>query len=338
MNDEKFLVHSVVLASQSQYFYDFFFQTADSKPDIVCLNDVNSFALEKVLKYFYTGQLSLEGVNSEQFLDLLKLASRYELLELEHDLAEKFVFDPNVKNFIEIFAKTSDFGSKKLEEKCLEHFWKQLSVQDRTDLATHFTDGQIFKVLQFKQPKLASIKLKLVENWLKTHPDCSDDTKLKLLELIDLSEFQTEELLSLVKPSKLFSAEKILDTIEAHQKWFKLPAKENQTIAVFLGRSYFNPALSRIVTASIDYGFERVIMLDLKDVFLFNGLGFFCGPKPLGYRIAISKDLIWWRDVVNESLQSWPIRIDFPEVVGRYIKMFGFGDCWDFNVWYNLTK
>ena len=81
--------HKVVLAARSEYFRALLYGgMRESSQSEVKLVDTPYTAFKHLLKYIYTGLLSLHSFKEDLILDILGLAHLYGFLELEHSISE----------------------------------------------------------------------------------------------------------------------------------------------------------------------------------------------------------------------------------------------------------
>merc|ERR1711893_490001 len=90
----KIPAHKVVLAARSEYFRALLYGgMRESSQSEVKLVETPHVAFKHLLKYIYTGLLSLHSFKEDLILDILGLAHLYGFLELEHSISEYLKVD-----------------------------------------------------------------------------------------------------------------------------------------------------------------------------------------------------------------------------------------------------
>lgn len=85
------------------------------------LQDLNVTAFKALLRYIYTGQISLKDLEMEVIIGLMGLANKYAFVELETALFEYFKAVLTTDNCCQILEGTFLYGLIKLKEFCLEY-------------------------------------------------------------------------------------------------------------------------------------------------------------------------------------------------------------------------
>lgn len=85
------------------------------------LKDTNVAAFKLLLRYIYTGRISLTNIKDESVLDVLGLAHKYGFVELESALSEYLKAILNSKNVCTIFGASHLFCLSQLTQFCLEY-------------------------------------------------------------------------------------------------------------------------------------------------------------------------------------------------------------------------
>ncbi|RGB42985.1 hypothetical protein C1646_682048 [Rhizophagus diaphanus] len=88
-NIEKFNAHSVILRERSNYFSTILKKWTKN----VIIPNINPHAFKIILKYFYTGDYSLDEENNEKYIiDLLIAADELEIFELVEHIQENIIY------------------------------------------------------------------------------------------------------------------------------------------------------------------------------------------------------------------------------------------------------
>ncbi|KAI1701849.1 BTB/POZ domain-containing protein [Ditylenchus destructor] len=117
---KRFPVHKLVLAARSSYFRGMFYGgLRESQDNEVVLHEVSADNFEIILRYVYTGSVSLDGPNTSQLVTLCRLAHMYDLESLQKNLVRKIEgIRVTLKNFNELFSCSVLLSLTYIKQKC----------------------------------------------------------------------------------------------------------------------------------------------------------------------------------------------------------------------------
>lgn len=123
-----FQAHRVILAARSEYFRALLYGgMRESSECEVELKDTNVAAFKVLLRYIYTGKISLTNIKEDLILEILGLAHIYGFNELEESISEYLKAVLNPRNLCTIFGASHLFCLASLTEFCLEFADKHAS-------------------------------------------------------------------------------------------------------------------------------------------------------------------------------------------------------------------
>uniref|UniRef100_A0A915A847 BTB/POZ domain-containing protein 9 n=1 Tax=Parascaris univalens TaxID=6257 RepID=A0A915A847_PARUN len=214
-----FPAHRVILAARSEYFRALLFngmrETRDTEVELVD-TPVNGFKM--LLKYIYTGKLSLSSLKEELVLDILGLAHKYGFSELELSISEYLKAVLNVRNMCTIYDAAHLYSLWSLSDVCLnfadKHASEVLSTQGFLQLSASAVE------LMIQRDSLCAPEIDIfraVREWVRQHPQQVEEADMILAKL-RLPLMKLDDLLNVVRPSGLLSSDAILDAIKEQQE------------------------------------------------------------------------------------------------------------------------
>uniref|UniRef100_F1KWU4 BTB/POZ domain-containing protein 9 n=1 Tax=Ascaris suum TaxID=6253 RepID=F1KWU4_ASCSU len=214
-----FPAHRVILAARSEYFRALLFngmrETRDSEVELVD-TPVNGFKM--LLKYIYTGKLSLSSLKEELVLDILGLAHKYGFSELELSISEYLKAVLNVRNMCTVYDAAHLYSLRSLSDVCLnfadKHASEVLSTQGFLQLSASAVE------LMIQRDSLCAPEIDIfraVREWVRQHPQQVEEADMILAKL-RLPLMKLDDLLNVVRPSGLLSSDAILDAIKEQQE------------------------------------------------------------------------------------------------------------------------
>ena len=166
-----FKCHRALLASRCKYFNALLYGgMKESQPEaVIQIDDVDPAAFESLLKYLYTAHLSLSRLPTDQVLQLLELAHRYELSALEVDICSYLRTQVSPMNAAHICQLATFYQLSQLQAHCLDLIdcHPSESLSNISKLSSH----TLHAVLSRDSYPLPEIDIfKLVHKWLEEHP------------------------------------------------------------------------------------------------------------------------------------------------------------------------
>ncbi|VDL69472.1 unnamed protein product, partial [Nippostrongylus brasiliensis] len=91
VGDGRIYAHRLLLAARSEYFRSMLYGgLKESNEDEVVLSETDPAAFTALLRYLYTGRLSIRRVEHKELVDILYLAHEYQLKCIQDDLVAYF--------------------------------------------------------------------------------------------------------------------------------------------------------------------------------------------------------------------------------------------------------
>jgi len=222
--------HRVILAAKSDYFRTLLTSgMKESYSKEVELKDTPIQAFRLLLRFIYTGQMSLEEQELEVVLDVLGLAQRYCFLELEKSVAEHLCSTLDEERVCEIFESAKLHEIQPLIESCytfIDHHGEDVLEQPSFLKLPRHLVADIFSRDTLGAPEIKIFKT--AQKWLELNTNGNEEEKVKkesstnvaneVASKVRLELIPTDDLLSVVRPSGLYSPDVILDAMECNRK------------------------------------------------------------------------------------------------------------------------
>jgi BTB/POZ domain-containing protein 9 len=211
---KRFPAHRVLLASRCEYFRALLFGgMRESKPEAeIVLKETSAQSFSFLLKYLYTGRIYLRDVNEEHVLDLLGLAHKYGFLALESAISGYLKGNIDLHNICRIFDVACLYQLDEVLETCL-NFADVHAVELLQSMADFASLSEAALVSIIKRDSFCAPEVEIfraVQCWIDENPEADK----QLLSNIRLPLISLNDLFHTVRPSKLFTADAILDAIK----------------------------------------------------------------------------------------------------------------------------
>jgi len=349
VDDQRLHAHKVILAARSDYFRALLYGgMRESTQAEIELKDTPIQPLKNLLKYIYTGHMSLNNFKEELILEILSLAHQYGFVELETSISDYLKATLNIKTVCLIYDTSSLFQLNSLEDSALLFMDRNaLEVLNHDSFVT-LSDAAVKELISRDSFCADEIEIfRAVSRWAKGNPD-SDVSNV--LEEIRLSLINIQDLLKVVRPTDLMPADILLDAIqsrteskdsELRYRGYKM-LEEN----VALPKHGASVLVGEVKTALLDgdsknydmeRGFSRHPIEEGGDKGIVVKLGMPCiinrinmllwdrDQRSYCYYIDVSMDQKDWIRVVDHSkylCRSWQY-VYFDARVVRYIRVVG---------------
>ena len=232
-----FNAHRVILAARSEYFRAMLFGgMKESKQDRIELKDTKLEAFKHLLKYIYTGHMSLGNLSEELILDVLGLAHQYGFDNLQTAISGYLRAVLSISNVCLIYDTAALYNLSDLIVSCA-------LFMDRN--ATEIISHDSFHNLSAVSPvtiRILSVKFSLVclfqsaiyeiisrdsfcapeveifravHAWVTSNPQEESEP---ILSAVRLSLMSTPDLLKVVRPTGLVPPDVILDAIQSREE------------------------------------------------------------------------------------------------------------------------
>ncbi|XP_012538493.1 BTB/POZ domain-containing protein 9 [Monomorium pharaonis] len=221
---QKFRSHKLILAARSEYFRALLFGgMKESMQSEIELTAASLPAFKGLLKYIYTGRMSLTNERDEVILDILALAHLYGFMDLEAAVSDYLREILNIKNICSVLDTAILYHLEFLTNVCFEYMdvhavevikhesFLQLSSCALTELISRDS---------FCAPEIEIFSA--VRSWVNAN---SDVDPAEVLTQLRLSLIPLSDLLTIVRTSQLISPDALLDaiTVQTETQDSKLP-------------------------------------------------------------------------------------------------------------------
>ncbi|VDK71576.1 unnamed protein product [Litomosoides sigmodontis] len=344
--------HRVILAARSQYFrallYNGMRETRDSEIELV---DTSFSGFKVLMKYIYTGKLSLSSMKEELVLEVLGLAHKYGFADLEISISEYMKAMLNVRNVCTVYSVAHLYSLHSLCDVCLnfadKHAPEVISTQGFLQLPANAVE-QMVQRDSLCAPEIDIFRA--VREWIGQHPDQQEDAQM-IVARLRLSLIKLDDLLNIVRPSGLVASDAILDAIkernekksgELTYRGFLLP-NVNVVSSVFNATVLTGEGSTTLLSGETNrYDMERGftthaigdknpgIVIQLGRPFIINHIRLRLwdrDQRSYNYYVEVSMDQEVWARVIDHSqylcrskqmLYFTPRVVNFIRIVGTY--------------------
>jgi len=218
--------HRAILAAKSDYFRTLLtsgMKESHSKEVELKETPIKGFRL--LLRYIYTGHMSLMEQELQVVLDILGLAQKYCFTVLETSVTNHLCSILDVERVCQIFQYASMYDIKPLVESCYEfiddHGEEVLEHPSFLKLPQNLvTDIFSRDSLGVPEVKIFKAAQKWLEGNKKDNEDktTSSDIATQVMSKVRLELIPVNDLLSVIRPSGIVSQDTLLETIESSMK------------------------------------------------------------------------------------------------------------------------
>ncbi|XP_053674687.1 BTB/POZ domain-containing protein 9 [Anopheles nili] len=349
VENQRIPAHRVILAARSGYFRALLYGgLSETKQDEITLY-IQLEAFKCLLKYIYSGSMSLSQMKEEHILDTLGLANQYGFADLEMAISEYLREVLSLNNVCAILDAARLFALNGLTSVC--H-----SFMDRnaTDILQHET---------FRNLSLDSLNSLLsrdtffareveifqaVYDWCRCNADNVHNVD-DVVRKVRFSLMSLEELLSIVRPSGILDPDRLLDAIAEKVSSKQLPYRgalwpeENVATPKFNSRTIHGDLRSALLDGdTISYDMEKGytrhtisengdsngIIVELGKLFIINHIKVLLwdrDTRSYSYYVEVSVNQRNWERIVDHTkyyCRSWQF-LYFPAQAVRYIRLVG---------------
>ncbi|CAG9539867.1 unnamed protein product [Cercopithifilaria johnstoni] len=344
--------HRVILAARSQYFrallYNGMRETRDSEIELV---DTSLNGFKMLMKYIYTGKLSLTSMKEELVLEILGLAHKYGFTDLEISISEYMKAMLNVRNVCTIYSVAHLYSLRSLCDVCLNFADKHAPEVISTQAFLQLPASAVEQMIQRDSLCAPEIDIfRAVREWIRQHPDQQEDAQM-IVARLRLSLIKLDDLLNIIRPSGLVASDAILDAIkersekksgELTYRGFLLPNVNVVTSAfnatILTGEGSTTLLSGETNRYDMDRGFTTHaigdknpgIIIQLGRPFIINHIRLLLwdrDQRSYNYYVEISMDQEVWLRVIDHSqylcrsrqmLYFTPRVVNFIRIVGTY--------------------
>ena len=354
-----FRAHRVILAARSEYFRALLFGgMKESRLEDIELRDTPLQAFRQLLRYIYTGHMSLANQKDELILDILGLAHQYGFTDLETAISDYLRLSLlSIRNVSLIYDTASLYQLQNLVNACCSFVDRNASEVIKHESLTALTASSFQAIISRDSFCAPEVDIFLAAwNWDKANPDATEEERAFILSAVRLPLMSTQDLLKTVRPTNVIPPDVILDAIQSRTESRDMELKyrgyliQEENVAtprhgamVIAGEvatgGHLKTALLDGETKNFDMerGFTRHPIDDREDRGIVVRLGMPCiinhlrlllwdkEQRAYSYHIDVSMDQKDWDRVVDHSkyhCRSWQ-NLYFKQRVVRFIRITG---------------
>ncbi|XP_058443834.1 BTB/POZ domain-containing protein 9 isoform X2 [Malaya genurostris] len=348
VENEKLPAHRVILAARSEYFRALLYGgLSESHQDEIHLK-IPLKAFKALLKYIYSGNMSLAQMKEENILDTLGLANQYGFTDLEIAISDYLRQVLSLNNVCAILDAAKLFGLDGLINVCHSFLDRNAGEILQHETFKSLSEESICSLLMrdsFFAPEVQIFQA--VDEWSKYNGEGVNVEAV--VSKVRFSLMTLEQLLHVVRPSGILDPDHLLDAIADKTASTQLPYRgalwpeENVACKEFSSRTVqgeYRPALLDGDTNSydMDKGYTRHsisdtgvspgIIVQLGKMFIINHIKILLwdrDTRSYSYYVEVSVDQANWERVVDHTdyfCRSWQF-LYFPSRAVRYIRLVG---------------
>ncbi|XP_023209936.1 BTB/POZ domain-containing protein 9-like, partial [Centruroides sculpturatus] len=185
----------------------------ESSQDVIELKGTSLVAFKILLRYIYTGRMTLTNLKEDMILDILGLAHQYGFVELETSISEYLKAILNIRNVCMIYDTANLFHLSSLAEVCCcfvdKHAQEIIQHESFLSLSSAAVKEMISRD-SFCAPEVDIFRA--VYNWTQHNSGIEPQ---EILSCVRLPLMTLQDLLNIVRPTGLVKADIILDAIKS---------------------------------------------------------------------------------------------------------------------------
>ncbi|XP_064623500.1 BTB/POZ domain-containing protein 9-like [Lineus longissimus] len=346
-----FHAHRVILAARSEYFRAMLFggmKESDPNCTDIELLDQSAVAFKSLLKYIYTGKISLSAMKEEHLLDVLGLSHQYGFIELETAISDYLKDILNITNVCLIYDMANIYTLQSLSKTCFEFMDRNAAEVLISENFLVLSESSLYEVISrdsFCAPEIDIFQA--VCSWRENNPEADIS---KIVQAVRITLMNIKELLNFVRPTHLVCPDAILDAIklrtecrdmELNYRGFLVPDENVATLrhGALVIKGEIKAALldGEVTNYDLDRGFSRHpidenlgqgLVIKLGAPHIINAIRILLWDRDMrsySYYIDVSMDERDWIRVIDHQkylCRSWQ-NLHFKPVVAKYIKVVG---------------
>lgn len=348
VEDEKLPAHRVILAARSEYFRALLYGgLSESNQQEIHLK-IPLKAFKALLKYIYSGSMSLAQMKEENILDTLGLANQYGFTDLEMAISDYLRQVLSLNNVCAILDAAKLFGLEGLTNVCHSFLDRNAGEILQHETFKTLSEDSICSLLlrdSFFAPEVQIFQA--VYDWCKCNADGrSVET---VVSKVRFSLMTLEQLLNVVRPSGILDPDHLLDAIAEKTASTQLPYRgalwpeENVACNKFNSKTIQGELRSALLDGdTISYDMEKGytrhsisdngdsqgIIVELGKMFIINHIRVLLwdrDTRSYSYYVEVSVNQSSWERVVDHTdyyCRSWQY-LYFPSRAVRYIRLVG---------------
>ncbi|KAJ3643702.1 hypothetical protein Zmor_026398 [Zophobas morio] len=212
VGSEKIFAHKVILAARSEYFEGLLYDDGKEieQPELEMSLDTSPAAFRNVLKFLYTGSITITPSDLDPTLELISLAHQCSLTDLELAVGNKIKSILNLKNICSVLNVANLYELTELRDACHSFMDQHASEIIDNDCFKDLSEKSLIKLLErdtFFAPEIDIFKS--VAQWSRNN----NNTSGLVVKCVRLSWLSVVDIVSTVWPSKLVDCEDLLQAI-----------------------------------------------------------------------------------------------------------------------------
>ncbi|XP_061390585.1 BTB/POZ domain-containing protein 9 [Musca vetustissima] len=346
VENQRLPAHRVMLAARSEYFRALLYGGLSESTQNEIHLKVPVEAFKSLLRYIYSGHLSLAQMDEDNILDTLGLANQYGLSELELSISDYLRQYLALGNVCAILDAARLYNLEKLTKVCLTFMDRNAADILQHESFKSLSKESLEEVLRRDSFFAPEVQIFIaVWDWCKHNPNV--DIK-SVVSFVRLPLMNLEDLLHVVRPSGILNPDKLLDAIEEQNTSKYLPYRaalwpeENVATAKFVSRTILGECRGELLNGDVtsydmEKGYTRHCISDTNETGIVVELGTICiinhikillwdrDNRSYSYFIEVSPNQTQWDRVIDYSkyhCRSWQF-LYFPARPVRYIKLVG---------------
>ncbi|XP_021695141.1 BTB/POZ domain-containing protein 9 [Aedes aegypti] len=348
VEDEKLPAHRVILAARSEYFRALLYGGLSESTQNEIHLKIPLKAFKALLKYIYSGSMSLAQMKEENILDTLGLANQYGFTDLEIAISDYLRQVLSLNNVCAIMDAAKLFDLEGLTSVCHAFMDRNAEAILQHESFKNLSQDAICSLLQrdsFFAPEVQIFQA--VHDWCKCNSD--GESIETVVSMVRFSLMTLEQLLHVVRPSGILNPDRLLDAIAEKIASTQLPYRgalwpeENVACNKFNSRTIQGELRSALLDGdTISYDMEKGytrhsisdngdsqgIVVELGKLFIINHIKILLwdrDTRSYSYYVEVSVNQTNWDRVVDHTdyyCRSWQY-LYFPSRAVRYIRLIG---------------
>lgn len=348
VENEKLPAHRVILAARSEYFRALLYGGLSETNQNEIHLKIPLKAFKALLKYIYSGNMSLTQMKEENILDTLGLANQYGFTDLEIAISDYLRQVLSLNNVCAILDAAKLFGLEGLTNVCHSFLDRNAGEILQHETFRNLSQDAICSLLMrdsFFAPEVQIFQA--VYDWCKCNADSGNIETI--VSKVRFSLMSLEQLLHVVRPSGILDPDHLLDAIAEKTASTQLPYRgalwpeENVACNKFNSRTVQGELRSALLDGdTISYDMEKGytrhsindtgesqgIIVELGKLFIINHIKILLwdrDTRSYSYYVEVSVNQTNWDRVVDHTeyyCRSWQY-LYFPSRAVRYIRLVG---------------
>ncbi|XP_050073004.1 BTB/POZ domain-containing protein 9 [Anopheles maculipalpis] len=341
--------HRVILAARSEYFRALLYGgMQETKQDEITLH-IPLTAFKSLLKYIYSGSMSLVNMKEEHLLDTLGLANQYGFADLEMAISDYLRQVLSLSNVCAILDAARLFALDGLTSVCYTFMDRNAAEILQHESFRNLSLDSLSSLLMRDSLFAREVEIfQAVFDWCRSNADSVENVDV-VVEKVRFALMSLEELLTVVRPSGILDPERLLDAIAEKVSSKQLPYRgalfpeENVATQQFNSCTIHGELRSALldgdtVSYDMEKGYTRHsigekgdgggIIVELGKLFIINHIKVLLwdrDTRSYSYYIEVSVNQRTWERVVDHTkyyCRSWQY-LYFPAQAVRFIRLVG---------------